>query len=102
MSEYVDAVNRGLEGCEAISVGFCDGCPDCPEEQDEGTGDEGGFSWTSCDCCGSSLGGDRFAAHFLMPDEHGKAAGQPIQHMEVCVDCLCYLANGDEPENWEG
>lgn len=22
-------------------------------------GDEAGFSWSSCDCCGSTLGGDR-------------------------------------------
>jgi hypothetical protein len=27
-------------------------------------GEPEGFSWASCDGCGSSLGGDRFAAHY--------------------------------------
>lgn len=29
---------------------------------------EGGFSWTSCDGCGSTLGGDRHPAVALIPD----------------------------------
>lgn len=56
------------------------------------------FSWSSCDSCGSHLGGDRHPAHGslkLFPDREGV-----IVHLNVCTDCLCYLANGDEPEEW--
>ena len=28
--------------------------------------DEGGFSWSSCDCCNSNLGGDRFNATLVI------------------------------------
>ena len=55
--------------------------------------DEGGFSWQPCQCCESTFGGDRHPAHYI--DDDGK-----INHIEVCVDCLCYLANGDLPETW--
>jgi hypothetical protein len=56
--------------------------------------DEGGFSWSSCDSCGSSLGGDRYVAH-------GVDANKDIIHMDICVDCLMFFANGDVPEEWE-
>ena len=39
--------------------------------------DEGSFSWSGCDFCGSTLGGDRYCAH----DENGN-------HLNICVDCL--------------
>ena len=58
--------------------------------------DEGSFSWSQCDACGSSLGGDRYAAHGFLKGT------REIIHLDVCVDCLLYLANGDEPEEWEG
>lgn len=53
--------------------------------------DEGGFSWQSCECCKSSLGGNRYAAHGFVDGE--------LCHLDVCEDCLCYLANGDLPAN---
>ncbi|WP_372663607.1 hypothetical protein [Amycolatopsis kentuckyensis] len=31
------------------------------------SGEELGFSWTSCDGCGSSLGGDRYRAYMMIP-----------------------------------
>ena len=42
---------------------------------------------------GSRLGGDRHAAHGL--DQNGD-----LVHMDVCIDCLLFLANGDEPSDW--
>jgi hypothetical protein len=40
------------------------------------------------------MGGDREVWHFIMD---GK-----IQHGDgACVDCIMYLANGDEPESSE-
>jgi hypothetical protein len=90
MSDFVDAVERGLEHVSVGYLPYAD-CGDCPEEQNEDVGDEGFFSWQSCDCCGSHLGGDRFAAHGI------DSGGNGI-HLDICVDCLVYIANGDEPE----
>jgi len=59
--------------------------------------EEGSFSWSECDACGSTLGGDRHPAHGLLPKD-GIPRG--MIHLDVCSDCLCYLANGDEPEQW--
>jgi hypothetical protein len=82
---------------EHVSVGYLphEVCDSCPEAQSEDCGDEGGFSWQSCECCGSSLGGTRYAAH-------GRDSDGNILHFDVCSDCLEYIANGDEPEAWEG
>jgi hypothetical protein len=54
--------------------------------------DQGSFSWSSCDVCESSLGGDRYPAHYMY--------GKKIGHLLVCVDCLAYGANGEAPEAW--
>lgn len=96
MSKFTDAVDSNLEGLEHISVGYAshDLCDECPEEQDENVGDEGYFSWSACDSCGSSLGGTRYAAHAR--DKDGN-----LLHLNVCVDCLMYHANGEEPETWD-
>ena len=122
-SRYVAAFEAQTKGLEALSVGAwpldpcvacagtgladgdscydCDGtgkgceCQQCPAGGDEdGARDEGSFSWSSCDTCGSSLGGDRFAGHALV------GPGKNIVHLDVCCDCLMFIANGDEPEGW--
>lgn len=97
MSAFTNAVERGTDGLDFLSTGYVshDLCDECPEEQDSDCGDEGFFSWSSCDCCGSGLGGTRYAAH-------GRDKGGNLIHLDVCEDCLMYLANGDEPEAWEG
>lgn len=97
MRAFTDAVERELRGCEAFSVGSCPGCVVCglsvePTEDERSLAEESHFSWSECDSCGSSLGGDRHPAHFLLDGE--------IQHLSVCADCLLYHANGDEPESW--
>ena len=56
-------------------------------------GEELGFSWRACDCCGSSLGGDRFKACKLTKDHE-------VIDFSVCVDCILYIANGEVPDNW--
>ena len=56
---------------------------------------EPSFSWSQCEGCGSRLGGDRHPAHATVGLNH------EVVHLDVCVDCVMYLANGDEPENWE-
>lgn len=56
-------------------------------------GEELGFMMKSCECCGSSLHGDRYKAHKL-------TAGNEIRNYSVCIDCIVYIANGELPENW--
>jgi hypothetical protein len=58
------------------------------------------FSWEGCDICGSSLGGDFEPWHGIAK---GKSVAEGLFHgSHACVDCILYLANGDEPENWKG
>jgi hypothetical protein len=57
--------------------------------------DEGSFSWSSCGICNSRLGGDRFDWHGL-----DDLTGTLYHFDDACVDCVLYLANGDEPESW--
>ena len=44
---------------------------------------EGFFSGWSCDCCGSSLGGNRYYAHGFIDNE--------LVHLEVCTDCVASI-----------
>lgn len=80
-------------------TGVIEPCEDCAGSgerapTDDELQDAGGFSWSPCDACGSSLGGDRYPAH-------GRCgASGSIIHLDICQDCVLYLANGDEPDGW--
>ena len=87
VSAYTEAVERELRGVEAVSVGAAKDCGECFACEPEAV-----FSWSSCDGCGSSLGGDRYPGHGLIDGT--------LYHFEFCVDCVQYIANGDEPEEW--
>jgi hypothetical protein len=91
MSDYTESVQHYMRGLGPASVGIADGCPDCGDVNPEDM--EPVFSWGWCDACGSSYGGDRYPAHAL--DNTGE-----MYHLDVCVDCVQYIANGDEPEQW--
>lgn len=54
---------------------------------------EGWFSWSSCSVCASNLGGERHPIVFF-----AKGTTDIVHEGVCCVDCLCYLANGDVPE----
>lgn len=71
-----------------------------PSEHDVSNADEGGFSWSECDFCGSTLGGDRYPAHGILAPtpEEAQKPGTKIEHFRVCGDCLQYVANGELPE----
>lgn len=56
---------------------------------------EPAFSHRPCQVCGSHLAGDRQVIHWIGTD------GELLHDDGACVDCVLYLANGDEPENWE-
>ena len=90
-TEYQEAFARWTKDLVGLNTGLASCCPECGDFNEE-IGDEGGFSWSQCDTCGSTLGGNRYAAH-------GFAEGDdtPI-HLDVCEDCLCYIANGDLPQ----
>ena len=85
----------------------CDGTGEAPLEtmsdEELQAWDEGSFSWSECDSCGSTFGGDRFKAHAIHNEAFGPNAKQPdnVHHIEICVDCLIFHANGDEPEQWQ-
>ena len=88
--EYEESVEHYTKGLEAISSGHCPGCEECGCENAETADDcpetEAHFSWSSCDICGSTLGGDRLPFHAIL---NGK-----IIHLEGCVDCQYYVAYG--------
>ena len=105
MSKYTERFEAYTDGLEAISVGACSDCRECyddwssyrdggPEtfinEIRDGLTLDDEFSWSSCEACGSRLGGSRHVAHALDDGE--------LVHVMVCVDCVMYIANGDDPE----
>lgn len=104
MSTYTESVARNLEGLEAVSTGPCPGCPDCARARGMEVADydkayeagevepEASFSWRGCEICGSTLGGDREEWHAI------GSKGELLHFNAACVDCVVYLANGDEPE----
>ena len=108
MSEYTESVKHFTQGLAAISTRPCPGCEQCQKlygfatleslEEAWETGKIGGephFSWSACDICGSHFGGDREEWHAI-----NKETGELIHGDNACVDCVVYLANGDEPEEW--
>lgn len=112
MSEFSEAVERGLAGMTGISSGTCPGCAECMEidghsdEQEHklawNTSDlpsaSGSFSWRPCGVCGTTLGGDRNVWHWI--DE--RDASREIHHEhDMCDDCALFLASGEEPEHWK-
>lgn len=93
-----------------VSPGLCGTCPECqsaygmePREffhaihVSHTVHEEGGFSWQDCDLCGSSLGGDRYAAHATQLPRAYPTPGKPggLTHLDVCADCLLATANGE-------
>lgn len=96
---FLEAIEHNLSGLKFFSVGACPGCDECglpdvdsmdsAEYESADQGDE--FSTVSCDSCGSDLAGSRHPAH-------GFTADDTLIHLDVCVDCLMFHANGELPE----
>lgn len=61
-------------------------CPHCGEDRE--CWEEPFFSWNRCQCCGTTLGGNREHATGYNP-----ATGD-IQEYTVCEDCIYYAAYG--------
>ena len=90
--EYEASVENSLKDYSFVSSGACPGCDDCslaknPTEEELGLAGEPHFSWTNCDICKRSLGGDRYPAHARDRQDN-------IVHFAVCCDCYYYIAYG--------
>jgi hypothetical protein len=99
-AEYEAAVKDFFEaeGIANLTSGHIE-CPDCGSEwQDDGECPEGCgnrdcfnepfFSRSPCDCCGTSLGGDREHATGWNPTT------KEIQEYTICTDCVYYAEYG--------
>lgn len=84
-----DGTGRQESGADCLKCKG-EGKLECSEHDRELAG-EASFSWSECECCGSSLGGDRHPAHGWL-----KREGQPrlLLHFSVCSDCLFFLNYG--------
>ena len=113
MSRFTDAIEHYCEGLTVApgAASCCDDCRDlygCDDGMTENEAQEylcdhaePWFSWQPCDSCGSRFGGDREAAHGLPIDARGALDySRDMLHMAICVDCLMFWANGEEPERW--
>ena len=85
---YEEAVNSffRMEGINSLSTTSEEEpvCLGCKEEQSS----EPFFSWSSCDCCGSTLGGNRY---------HVSGYNQEFKQIfcyDVCPDCYYYAEYG--------
>lgn len=86
--QFQEDFASGTDGMKFFSTGGCPGCEVCGIPEDaEDYHVEPSFSWSSCDTCGSHLGGDRHPAHYRDDNDD-------IVHVEVCVDCLFYSEYG--------
>lgn len=107
MSAYTEAVEHFLKGIGFISTGsYMNDCYECgddfdPKCKEGGDGEswsyaEPYFSRSQCDGCGSRLGGSREVSHGIV-EETGE-----LIHLSLCTDCVVFINNGEEPEEWEG
>lgn len=82
MSAFTEAVAANVpEGYDIVAA--------CEEDC------EGWFSSQPCELCGSRQGGERHRAALICPGRR-----EHPTYLSVCEDCICYLANGDEPVEW--
>lgn len=107
---YLVEFDRRTKGLKYLSSGICAACCDCqsnygydsPGELEraivDGLCDEGGISRAGCDCCGNSLQQKLYDGHAFI-ELNGK---EVLTHLDLCEDCVMFIANGDMPQNWEG
>ena len=100
--QYQKRVKKELSTLECLNNGtvLCpdcgtwvegENCPDCGMDFD--LMNEPSFSWSSCDCCGSSLGGDKYKAMGLIKNRSPRRKNNWIEY-SICVDCMYYIEYG--------
>lgn len=77
MSTFVERYKAYTKGFQTHSID-CDG--DCY------------FSWSPCDTCGSTLGGNRCDGHLVNPGPDGESV-----EVSSCHDCVMYAGSGELP-----
>ena len=90
--QFVSDFETETRGMEFFSTGSSSDCTECRESSvsnDEEVHVEPHFSKSPCPTCGSTLGGDRHAAHYIDDGD--------LRHTDVCTDCLIYDSSGDLP-----
>ena len=98
-AKYEAKVSHFMRGLVAISTGPRPGCPSCLKEYGDVEAIERAetwFSWSPCEICESTLGGDRCEWHAL---EAGEIADPrniwpEVIHGTCCMDCMYYLNYG--------
>lgn len=108
---YLLEFERRTKGLNFLSSGICAKCSDCQSNYDYPTAkklqsaidnglidDEGNFSRCGCDTCGSSLGQKIYDGHAYIELDGKKV----LTHLDLCEDCVMFIANGQLPKNWEG
>lgn len=96
-AEFDAAVERNCEGYTVAP-----GCHGVECEHAYGDLDhfcEPSFSWSPCDSCGTTLGGDREPATMIPLDY--KAGDDTIIDVSICTDCVIAWGTGENPETWE-
>jgi hypothetical protein len=89
-----------LDDLDFVSTGICPGCEECARDLDltmdelreaweDGLVDESSFSWSPCEACGSTLGGNRYVTH-------GRDGDAALVHLEICYDCFAEINGLDE------
>ncbi len=95
MTTFTDSIDSYCKGY-SVAPG-CKGkhCEHNPERSHDHQC-EPNFSNRQCDSCGSTYAGDRQEATMIPLDY--KAGEDTMIEAIICVDCLLYWANGDEPD----
>jgi len=88
-------------GCDYLGNGSWD-CGHVDGEDEEPLNDEGGFSWSPCEVCDSSLGGNRYTWHAIIPKD-GDVKGGTMVHGTCCEDCVYFINYGklDDSTMWD-
>lgn len=63
--------------------------------------DEGSFSWSECDTCGSRLGGNRTDCILTNPGRDKAGRRRRAVKVSSCDDCVVFAANGTLPSGAE-
>lgn len=100
-NDFLDRFTFHTQELAFLSTGgYLEQCKDCPRDIDYEAGvsytDEPSFSWSACDTCGSTLGGNREVGHAWV--HINDVLGDVIVHLSCCTDCVVFIANGDLPE----
>lgn len=98
MSAFTDSIDHYCDGY-TVAPG-CKGkeCEHNPERSHDHLC-EPHFAWSQCDSCGSTFGGDREQAT-MIPHDFKPGGNSEMIDASICVDCVLFWANGDEPEQW--